>query len=273
MHPAVGGVEVQGSAGSGTLAFNVDHWEYGDSFITVSHLDTSIGTASGNNAWQPAGGSAIATEAYDRPLIPSSDFAPGVCPTAYCRWADVAVYQYNDGVSSDLGRVAKITTIGSRFVTGSWPITHERTPMQGQTLKLVGKVSGYQSGTVQQTCATQNWESSPGTSLLCQYKHSFGVEPGDSGAPVYVEGSTVIEIVGMIYARWELEVPRDGILLDADGWFSPMSGIRRDSNPNTSLACDGLEFEDGGGCPSSGGGSGGGNVFSRVPTEGEGLER
>lgn len=264
-NPIWGGLEVHNVQANklGTLSFNVDHWSYGDSFLTVTHIEpAAMGVATGSTIRQPQNGNAIGTEVYDRPFISSSDMPAGVCPDNHsCRWADVAVYQYNSGIANDLGRVAKVTATRSFSVSGSWPVTHERSPIQGETLKLLGRTSGLRSGTVEATCVDYNWPGADNTTLLCQYRHSYGLDGGDSGGPLYRQGNTVIEIAGIAHSQG------DGIFED-DTWFSPMSGIRKDINPNTDLTCDGLEFELGGGCATSGGGggTGGGELQNRVPS-------
>lgn len=80
--PVIGGVQFGFTNGTegGTLGFNVIHWKYGASVLTVAHATFSEGAVDGTVLTQNAPGSAIATEVWDRPLVHHTELPQGYCP-------------------------------------------------------------------------------------------------------------------------------------------------------------------------------------------------
>lgn len=139
-----------------TLGVNIVHHLYGEAFLTNSHCTGTQAQNTSTILYQ--GGSIVGTEVWDPPVLPESQF-PGNCNNDYCRFADIAVIEYN-GTSHTLGHIADPVGDATGGVTldGSpWMVDQEEdVPYDGQVVWMVGSTSGENAGTVNKVCANFN---------------------------------------------------------------------------------------------------------------------
>lgn len=235
-----------------TVGFNVEHWEWGKTFVIPSHCTDVMLSVDGKPFHQPEGGGLIGTEVFDHP-----GFTGGECSSGkVCRYSDAVVVDFASGIDYELGKVARTTGIGSITIDDSNPrfgINHEELSIfSGYNALFVGHVSGWQAGEVTTTCASvqdvAHVKFPSNLKLLCQYKMSVAAQEGDSGSPVLTHAEPAFgeyDLAGMIWAR-------SG---SSSSWFSPIEGIRKELKPNTSFECDGLVTTASGGCGPGQGGS------------------
>lgn len=252
-NPVPGGVEA-----NGTLGFNVSHWDEGRTFVVTDHQTETFAQNDGSLIGQPDGTRIVGHEVHSEPLFQGSP-----CPTTWCRYSDAALMAYDSEDASQLGKVARPDQDESRTVVGRYVIDGEnRSISSGTPLIWVGSTTGQESGEVHTTCFNADYndffeDAPPGTTLLCQFEASPNNESGDSGAPVLIPvGGDTVRLAGMLWGGNHY----DDFKTDQDAVFSPITGIRREIDPDSSVFCDGLETRAGGGCHNSGtGGSGEGD--------------
>ena len=112
--------------------------------------------------------------------------------TSVCRQSDSAFVQYQNGVSGDLGLIAKTSAPnnGSLDITGNFQIVGEGSAISG-TVNKVGRTTGWTQGTITFSCVNVGVS---GTNIvqLCQNiveSTSQIVAGGDSGSAVFTIGS------------------------------------------------------------------------------------
>lgn len=141
---------------------------------------------------QPRYVDSIGVEVVDPPWFDHDDSS--TCSTGYrCKLSDAALIQYRAGVASGIGQVAFPYPGGSLDYSLVRTITDVEVPYQGQTVHLVGAVSGHTSGTISSVC-TDVWYSDEDQvqwGKLCQAAASYASSVGDSGGPVIALGSGV----------------------------------------------------------------------------------
>lgn len=258
--PVVGGVNAEGC----TLGFNVNHWNLGRGVVTAAHCTGDVGQVDDIVFEQPTGGSGIGTEAVDPPFWTGTHPETGEsCPSwafGGCRYADAALVEYDTGVPDSLGFVARpgcsdCEGTGEVAVDAQDPtirlIDEKHVFAEGQSVHKIGQATGWTVGEVDKTCIhvdanqydTPQDHFPPGTALLCQVEVDDDsgdplTQKGDSGSPAIVDVfDGKARLLGLVWAG------------DAGhGVVSRISGVRNDLDPNTSLACDGLETLAGGGC-------------------------
>ncbi|MFN3314475.1 MAG: hypothetical protein ACK46Q_13550 [Hyphomonas sp.] len=247
----IGGIKIETSITSGfantcTIGFNVVNGSTGErGFLTASHCTQSSGIGGLNNRrfWQPtyqsSGLGFIATERVD-PAPYLTNRTDSNCPSgATCRVSDAAFIRYENQSASfaTLGAIARTTGISTTSsvnftVNQSNPefvVTSETAfPAAGQLVNKVGARSGWTTATVgSRSCATGR---SQGTYLTCTYvaNTTFGnaaTDVGDSGAPVFITGSTLpngrtsVSAAGLVYA---VDDARQGF------YFNPIYAVQFD---------------------------------------------
>jgi len=270
--PVVGGV----NADDCTLGFNVLHWDMGKAFVTAAHCTPKVGqidlNSTGDIFPQPGTNDSlrIGVEAIDPPFWTGTHPETGEsCPSwafGGCRYADAALVEYDAGVPDSLGFVARpgcsdCEGTGEVAVDPQDPtirlIDEKHVFAEGQSVHKIGQETGWTVGDVDKTCidvdANQHDNAQdhfpPGTALLCQVEIDDDsgdplTEKGDSGSPAIVDVfDGKARLLGLVWAGSE-----------GSGIVSRISGVRNDLDPNTSLACDGLETLAGGGCDGPDGG-------------------
>ena len=248
----IGGILIQTSLSSGTynectIGFNVVDGGTGErGFLTASHCTQSSGVGGLNYTrfWQPtyqsSGLGYIATEDEDpAPYLTST--TDSQCPSGYkCRASDAAFIKYQNQTASanTLGAVARTTgySNGSAVFTVNqsnpeFVVTSETPfPAGGQIVSKVGARSGWtRAGVGTGTCAQGR---SQGTYITCRYsattrtfESNVAVDEGDSGAPVFITGSTLsngrtaISAAGIVYA---VDPSRTGF------YFNPLGAVQYD---------------------------------------------
>ena len=253
--PVVGGVNA-----NCTVGFNAVHWDKGRGFVTAAHCTGEAGNVLPQTSFrQPAVGDTVGLEVIDPPFLTSLE---GCTFSGGCRYADAAFVEYDAGVADSLGHLARpeCRNCASIWVDDIDPhfklIDEYHGLADGLTVYYVGHQTGWETGSIVQTCADFNLDDTgddsfpPSSGLLCQFKvdnASGAVTPdkGDSGSPVFATFSSSEEVnTRLAGIQWASTVDND----DGHWWFSPITGIRNDLNPNTGLSCDGLETVAGGGC-------------------------
>jgi hypothetical protein len=175
------------------------------------------------------------------------------CETTFkCRYSDANLVHAS--ASTDVGYIGRPTGIGSLSISSTQPrftVGTSGDAYVGETVYMVGHISGLQRGTVDKTCTSfkKTWE---GTwhKVLCSDVTDLNAREGDSGGPMFLwnGSSDVVTLVGVVFARTELY---------DHTFFSPMSGIRQDLGPMEVRAPDYRWRVDGRGGGSSTGGTGG----------------
>jgi hypothetical protein len=115
------------------------------------------------------------------------------CPTQLCRESDAALVRYSAGVTFTRGAIARTTNPNNFSITIS--PTQPRFTLSGtqshqtmgQTLNMIGQVSGWTRGPVNATCYRGTVPGAPHLYLNCQYGVTAPAIGGDSGSPVIWE--------------------------------------------------------------------------------------
>ena len=195
----------------------VDSYSY---FITNGHCSPSHGGIDPITMYQPAGGGNHAREIVDPPPFTSAE-NPNCPPDRACRFADVALYRWEDASFGDKGKIAK-TLIGSTGITGRYYIMGSADPLINESVNMVGATSGMTSGQVDLPCAIISYPSSTKT-YICAAVARYFSQDGDSGGPIFRPGSepNVATALGITFARAEMEGHGEV------SFFSPMSMIEQ----------------------------------------------
>lgn len=208
IRPAVGATQVQFGGFLCTLGFNATRGGT-RGFLTNSHCTNVRGGAEGTVYYQPvtASGNRIGVEQHD-PLY----FTGGACPVGRrCRYSDTGFARYDGGVSSRLGKLARVTGNGTTgggsgsltIQTGAarYTVVSETPfPASGETLDKIGRTTGHTYGIVGSTCVDTN-VSGEDITMLCQdFVDGAGVGGGDSGSPVFRwDASGNISLYGILW--------------------------------------------------------------------------
>lgn len=220
VRPVVGGLQIAFSNYVCTLGFNAIRYGV-PGFVTNDHCTNVMGQVEGTNHYQPwvAPGNLIGVETVDPPF-----FTGGQCPAGYrCRYSDAAFSTYQSGVSYSLGKIARTAGLGSLDIVGEWTIVSEASTVAGQTLNKVGRTTGWTQGQVTNTCVL-TYVLNTDVVRICQHFVQAGVNPGDSGSPVFRIADP---------AAYTVEL--HGILWGGSGGtlfvFSPISNIEQELGP------------------------------------------
>jgi hypothetical protein len=220
--PALGGVQIVSSTGNVcTLGFNA-LMNGTPVFVTNSHCSGTQGQVDTSPQRQPANdaGNEIGYEVKDRPAYICYMGSMGVP----CRKSDSSIYSYGAGVPYTLGRIARTLYYGSNE-RGSIDVDPLNPYFQiiaknttglsvGTWVDKVGRTSGWTRGQVQKSCV---WLKN-GPYYDCQYVTSNWSEHGDSGAPMFVVGSSGVTLHGLLWGGPD----------SRSTWYSPIGGIEKD---------------------------------------------
>lgn len=209
--PLVGGLQIDWSGTYCTLGVNVWYTNFAQGisgaagFYTASHCSDTPASTDGTTYSQ--GGYQIATEKYDPPFFTNSQYFG--CPSGYnCRHSDVTFAQYNTGIDGSHGTIAQTLSRGlGDWNAGSIDIASTNftvsgtagNPTVGDYRDKVGRTTGWTSGQVSHTC-TDYYVS--GHYTLCQDQVEAYADGGDSGSPVFTEGTgSNIGFGGIVWAK------------------------------------------------------------------------
>lgn len=166
--------------------------------VTNSHCTVTQGGVEETDFWQNTNDDPakhIAVESADPYYIG----LPGCPEGSFCRWSDSAFAKLWS-VWYDPGKLKRTSALGSTTIVGTWTIVGEASyPFVDETVNKVGFATGWTQGQVTRTCVDDFASDSKGH--LCQDIASAGVNPGDSGSPVFrvVDGNNVI-LYGVVWA-------------------------------------------------------------------------
>ena len=173
-------VSIDASSNECTMAFSTDRPQDGYwYFVTASHCTSTWGDLDGETIGQPYVGTAIGYEVSDPDYWTNA--TDTLCTATWkCRKSDVALFRYTTW-NFFHGYVAW-PSLGDSVFTTSVPIVTSYDPEVGDTVHMVGRTSGRQSGEVLNTC--QDKTSIAGWRILCAWTADYDSDGGDSGAPV-----------------------------------------------------------------------------------------
>jgi len=177
IRPVIGGSQIKpiGTGGVCTLGFVADR-NGKRGFITASHCSKIQGGVEGTTDGQAIGSDKIATEVAD-PMY----FTGGPCPDGRrCRFSDTSFSRMDAGITNQRGEILDPTTFSNYRVAIAIPF-----PLEGETLRKVGRTTDGSVGEVSGTCDDMNQPSD--VTLLCQDTVEATAAPGDSGAPVFMD--------------------------------------------------------------------------------------
>jgi len=155
-------------------------------FVTNSHCSGTMGQVNSDVFHQPYGaaGNPIGVETVDPPF----NLVDPACPPGYlCRRSDALLGTYNSGIQVSLN-LARTTGYGS-IVLASNPFVvsgylRDVDLFVGRSLDHIGNSSGWQPGTVTNTCV-HGGNGPPGKWFVCEYGVASPNLSGDSGGPVF----------------------------------------------------------------------------------------
>jgi hypothetical protein len=240
IRPVKGGLILQyeespgGATHDCTLGF-LALWGGQHAFVTASHCSSQLGTTDGTKQYQDTlapNDSSIGYEVADSSW--DSSFPPH-CPPGilHCSNADAAVYRSTLGPGGwYFQRIARpvsgcfpsctppVLTIDPDY-RKFWSIVRTDTLIsEGDLVSKIGSFTGWTQSYVRIACMDVQRN---GVTYFCQAYSDFGIEDGDSGAPVLEDilggTDTTVTLGGSVW----------GIVVggDRDGWgvFSPWSQI------------------------------------------------
>jgi hypothetical protein len=187
VRPRVGGLKIvnANTIDACTLGFNA--WIYNETgydfryFLTNAHCMTKTGEVTGTVFLQPGFyQTRVGVELENPPFFP--------CSAGQCRYADVAVVQYDDTVTHSLGVVARTPGPNNLLISGFTNIQGGiEGAISGTPVRKIGMKTGETSGTIVNACVDLSVTDRGITyTLLCQEQASYARDEGDSGAPVIV---------------------------------------------------------------------------------------
>jgi hypothetical protein len=205
VRPAVGGLEILSHETLAcSIGFNVMRWDTGtDPMTSPKYLLTAAhcaGTTWGVNKSLPysqvsAAGYQIGAE-YE--AVPIVNYPAWQCPNSTespCELADVLVLKYDDTVSVGYGNVANVD--GSLNIIGYYNVQGMTGFTPGQTVTKVGAFGGKSTGTIHASCVDRLF-GVPGVHaniwVPCQGEATYSASDGDSGAPIFIPGSSPVMI-------------------------------------------------------------------------------
>ena len=234
IRPTLGGIQIAfigahtppGFINVCTLGFNARFASSHDTYlVTNSHCNAVQGNVQQTEIFQPVTGAAnlIAIEHADPDY-----FSEGCFPHRRCRFSDVSVARYVQGVEAVIGAIARTTvrglTSGSLTIDDARPrfniVDKQPFSLVGQTLDKVGRTTGWTVGTVALTCVDV-FVADSDLALLCQDLVYSGVGGGDSGAPVFESQAPFTSDVTLYGLLWGSGTTSFGPIVV----FSPMENI------------------------------------------------
>lgn len=186
VRPAPGGMQINFGNFLCTMGFVIKQGTT-NGFITNSHCTNTQGGVESTAYFQPSGANnRIATERKDPTFA-----AGGPCPPGrLCRFSDSALarFQNNNANLGQFGKVAKPNSSNTGSITignggnARFSLTGEGSAAVGQTVRKVGRTTGWTQGRVSNTCVQTNNENNK--TFYCQTFVTAGVGGGDSGSGV-----------------------------------------------------------------------------------------
>ncbi|MEM1202613.1 MAG: hypothetical protein AAGN66_05240 [Acidobacteriota bacterium] len=185
VNPAPGGVEVGFGNFVCTLGFVIKQGGT-NGFVTNSHCTNTQGGVENTAYRQPFGQARIATEIKD----PNYSTGGG-CPAGrLCRQSDssMARFQNNNAALGQFAKVAKPNGRNNGSITignggnARFTLNGKAGSAVGNTVRKVGRTTGWTQGRVTNTCVLTNNENNK--TFFCQTFVSAGVGGGDSGSGV-----------------------------------------------------------------------------------------
>jgi hypothetical protein len=154
--------------------------------------------------YQGSSANRIGTEVFDRPGL--------FCSPYTCRYADLAIYEFNtfgDSLPGDttfvLGRVARAIPSGGQFYTDPTNPLFFRTGVDVATMYQViaktGRATGTTQGYVVGTCQDV-FVAAVGVWYMCQDAGSYASTGGDSGSPVFTSAGTGPNDIFLMGMHW-----------------------------------------------------------------------
>ncbi len=139
----------------------------------------------GYEVWDPA----LFTNAADPNCPVNNPQISGLYPVR-CRYTDAALLIGVSGLNPAWHGTIAGTPLNDVTQTDSWSITGQSTIAGvGQSVRKVGRTTGTTAGTIREICK-HVWHSTASgydVWMLCQGGASISANPGDSGAPVYMD--------------------------------------------------------------------------------------
>ena len=216
-NPVVGGVQVQprdeltfaGYVCTGSFNVQLPADTTKLYVLTAAHCTSNVDSLASDYLYQPDPfhvypATRVALE-YAEKSWASMPSEP-TCPSgALCRYADAAMFRYDNATTGALGRIGRTphyTDATHPFTltrdTADFHITGELPAADfvvGQWVSKVGRTTGWSAGKIHQTCFTFYYDYAPERDYACQYRaydamnagvNNF-VYGGDSGAPVFLD--------------------------------------------------------------------------------------
>lgn len=192
--PRIGGLQIKEHNGAlCTLGFNMMKWETGTDpssspkyFITSGHCSGTWGT---HQAWPyyQATDDRIGEEHETVPLRRNDPSCPDGTALP-CTDADVLVVAYDSGIPVTYGNVANVDA--SKTIIGLYNVQGTVSgALTGQTVTMVGMMSGKRTGVVQASCTNQklfDQQINSDVWFLCTQRVGVSSQGGDSGGPVFI---------------------------------------------------------------------------------------
>ena len=163
---------------------------YHEYFLTAGHCTATPNAFDGSPIYQPSAGSDMPLNTpigYEDADPPLRSGIPG-CVVTLCRYSEVALFKYTDNSFAWFTYLAKTAYFstnpavnGSADRVGSFHVVNDISDYYltaPSTVLKVGGLSGWTSGTVDQSCINFS-------TLVCQYRVAGRGIPGDSGSPVF----------------------------------------------------------------------------------------
>ncbi|HWR50541.1 MAG TPA: hypothetical protein VN428_05515 [Bryobacteraceae bacterium] len=214
-------------------------------FLSAAHCGQRFATT-GTRFDQPTLGNRIGAEISDAAWLPANT---GVCQFGTgvdCRYSDGVIGLYDIATRGALGSVGKpivrnpaysdptvvtVDDLNSTFsIAGTYPYPHV-----GETVHHVGRTTGWQSGTVAETCTDMYRLDAPTNRnfvLLCQSRVTATSGKGDSGGPAFFFNSEMnsVTLVGMVWSGGGFEIGNnpEGNTIYSEMWISPWENISID---------------------------------------------
>ncbi len=208
IRPVPMGVQITRGGGACTLGVNAVRLGV-KGFVTCSHCTATRSVVEGSVFFQSTVGSTnqIGVETVDPPFFFFNGFN-GCPPGRSCRRSDAVFVAYDQASLSEKGKIANPISCG--FAAGPLDIDPAQprrpltgftfgSPLVGAPVTKVGRTTGCTIGFHTHTCVDANVASSTIT-MLCQNRVSGVSAGGDSGSPVFLDGSNdEATLVGVLW--------------------------------------------------------------------------
>ena len=174
--------------------------------ITNSHCTQSFASDTGDRMLNNVGGSTVADEIWDHPLITNAT-CQGLTGTtaAKCRYSDAALFQYRPASWGNLEPHIIQISAARDSLHGE-----ETFVLTGDSLNMYGSTSGLSKGVAEGSCVHVLHPNISGGYALCQGKASYPSSGGDSGGPVWVKDVYPDLTRWFVGVHWGMDKPEHG---------------------------------------------------------------